>query len=182
MVAPARQTLTCGDMVRYAQYENIMAMLQTAATLVWRVCPFESLKSWFAFVCPRGAWRHGFTRPPQFCVSESKRSLGVSCRTPLTHSCAECNRSNLLLSGLVLFLTLYFILTTCRYERNKHIFPASRWETYDPSKKWDKYTIHGGTCGRPNRRAHTSACALNILTHRHSCLCNRHYTEAFLSV
>eukprot|EP00802_Teleaulax_amphioxeia_P017676 Tamp_17841.p1 GENE.Tamp_17841~~Tamp_17841.p1 ORF type:complete len:350 (+),score=144.05 Tamp_17841:25-1050(+) len=30
------------------------------------------------------------------------------------------------------------------YERNKHIFPASRWETYDPQKKWDKYTIHGG--------------------------------------
>ena len=30
-----------------------------------------------------------------------------------------------------------------RYERNKHIFPASRWEVYDPQKKWDKYTIHG---------------------------------------
>jgi len=30
------------------------------------------------------------------------------------------------------------------YERNKHIFPASRWEVYDPQKKWDKYTIHGG--------------------------------------
>eukprot|EP00037_Helgoeca_nana_P020227 m.199894 g.199894 ORF g.199894 m.199894 type:complete len:329 (-) comp25182_c2_seq1:1258-2244(-) len=27
------------------------------------------------------------------------------------------------------------------YERNKHIFPASRWEMYDPEKKWDKYTI-----------------------------------------
>ncbi|XP_033098774.1 protein FAM50A-like [Anneissia japonica] len=27
------------------------------------------------------------------------------------------------------------------YERNKHIFPASRWEIYDPEKKWDKYTI-----------------------------------------
>lgn len=27
------------------------------------------------------------------------------------------------------------------YERNKHIFPASRWEPYDPEKKWDKYTI-----------------------------------------
>lgn len=27
------------------------------------------------------------------------------------------------------------------YERNKHIFPASRWETFDPAKKWDKYTI-----------------------------------------
>ncbi|DBA03667.1 TPA: hypothetical protein N0F65_006846 [Lagenidium giganteum] len=30
------------------------------------------------------------------------------------------------------------------YEKNKHIFPASRWEVYDPSVKWEKYTIHGG--------------------------------------
>mmetsp|Transcript_5398 Transcript_5398/g.13064 ORF Transcript_5398/g.13064 Transcript_5398/m.13064 type:complete len:334 (-) Transcript_5398:186-1187(-) len=30
------------------------------------------------------------------------------------------------------------------YERNKHIFPASRWEVFDPSKKWEKYSIHGG--------------------------------------
>lgn len=29
------------------------------------------------------------------------------------------------------------------FERNKHIFPASRWEVYDPKKKWDRYTIHG---------------------------------------
>ncbi|XP_005094663.1 protein FAM50 homolog [Aplysia californica] len=27
------------------------------------------------------------------------------------------------------------------YERNKHIFPASRWEPYDPEKSWDNYTI-----------------------------------------
>ncbi|KAM6186378.1 protein FAM50B [Rhynchocyon petersi] len=27
------------------------------------------------------------------------------------------------------------------YEKNKHIFPACRWEPYDPEKKWDKYTI-----------------------------------------
>ena len=27
------------------------------------------------------------------------------------------------------------------YERNKHIFPASRWEPYDPEKQWDKYTV-----------------------------------------
>lgn len=27
------------------------------------------------------------------------------------------------------------------YERNKHIFPASRWEPYDPERKWDKYTV-----------------------------------------
>uniref|UniRef100_A0A8C0HE45 Family with sequence similarity 50 member B n=1 Tax=Chelonoidis abingdonii TaxID=106734 RepID=A0A8C0HE45_CHEAB len=31
------------------------------------------------------------------------------------------------------------------YEKNKHIFPASRWEPYDPEKKWDKYTVSGGT-------------------------------------
>ena len=30
------------------------------------------------------------------------------------------------------------------YERNKHIFPASRWEVYDPQKKFDAYTIRGG--------------------------------------
>jgi len=29
------------------------------------------------------------------------------------------------------------------YERNKHIFPASRWEVYDPAVKREKYTIHG---------------------------------------
>lgn len=28
------------------------------------------------------------------------------------------------------------------YERNKHIFPASRWEPYDPTKSYDKYTCH----------------------------------------
>eukprot|EP01043_Picozoa_sp_COSAG02_P041015 COSAG02_NODE_3366_length_6865_cov_21.795300_2_plen_333_part_00 len=30
------------------------------------------------------------------------------------------------------------------YERNKHIFPASRWEIYDPNKEYGDYTIHGG--------------------------------------
>ncbi|XP_062522683.1 protein FAM50A-like [Corticium candelabrum] len=30
------------------------------------------------------------------------------------------------------------------YERNKHIFPASRWEPYDPQRKWEKYTIGDG--------------------------------------
>jgi len=30
------------------------------------------------------------------------------------------------------------------YERNKHIFPASRWEIYDPLKEYGTYTIHGG--------------------------------------
>jgi len=28
------------------------------------------------------------------------------------------------------------------YERNKHIFPASRWEIYDPQIQREKYTIH----------------------------------------
>ncbi|KZT11334.1 XAP5-domain-containing protein [Laetiporus sulphureus 93-53] len=27
------------------------------------------------------------------------------------------------------------------YQRNKHIFPASRWEVYDPERKYGKYTI-----------------------------------------
>jgi protein FAM50 len=30
------------------------------------------------------------------------------------------------------------------FERNKHIFPASRWEIYDPLKTYGKYTIAGG--------------------------------------
>ena len=29
------------------------------------------------------------------------------------------------------------------YERNKHVFPASRWEIYDPAVVRDTYTIHG---------------------------------------
>ncbi|POM73306.1 XAP-5-like protein [Phytophthora palmivora] len=29
------------------------------------------------------------------------------------------------------------------YEKNKHIFPASRWEVYDPNIIREKYTIHG---------------------------------------
>ena len=31
------------------------------------------------------------------------------------------------------------------YERNKHIFPASRWEPYDPTKTYAKYTISDKT-------------------------------------
>ncbi|KAG2259347.1 hypothetical protein Bca52824_078641 [Brassica carinata] len=32
------------------------------------------------------------------------------------------------------------------YEKNKHIFPASRWEIYDPTKKWERSinSIEGG--------------------------------------
>ncbi|KAL9188759.1 hypothetical protein ACHAXT_007137 [Thalassiosira profunda] len=30
------------------------------------------------------------------------------------------------------------------FDRNKHIFPASRWEIYDPAKEYGTYTIHGG--------------------------------------
>eukprot|EP00743_Colponemidia_sp_Colp-15_P002523 GILK01002735.1.p1 GENE.GILK01002735.1~~GILK01002735.1.p1 ORF type:complete len:288 (-),score=74.18 GILK01002735.1:206-1069(-) len=30
------------------------------------------------------------------------------------------------------------------FDRNKHIFPASRWEVYDPNKSFDLYTIRGG--------------------------------------
>ncbi|CAG0881607.1 unnamed protein product [Cyprideis torosa] len=35
------------------------------------------------------------------------------------------------------------IITRSWYEKNKHIFPASRWEPYDPNKVYDKYTVHG---------------------------------------
>jgi protein FAM50 len=30
------------------------------------------------------------------------------------------------------------------YDKNKHIFPASRWEVFDPTKDYGRYTIHGG--------------------------------------
>ena len=30
------------------------------------------------------------------------------------------------------------------YEKNKHIFPASRWELWEPGKEYGGYTIHGG--------------------------------------
>ncbi|XP_055617425.1 protein FAM50 homolog [Toxorhynchites rutilus septentrionalis] len=33
------------------------------------------------------------------------------------------------------------VLLRSWYERNKHIFPASRWEPYDPTKVYEKYTI-----------------------------------------
>lgn len=33
------------------------------------------------------------------------------------------------------------VLLRSWYERNKHIFPASRWDPYDPTKVYDKYTI-----------------------------------------
>ncbi|UYV74674.1 FAM50A [Cordylochernes scorpioides] len=33
------------------------------------------------------------------------------------------------------------VLLRSWYERNKHIFPASRWEPYDPAKSFEKYTI-----------------------------------------
>jgi len=34
------------------------------------------------------------------------------------------------------------VLLRSWYERNKHIFPASRWEPYDPTKTYSKYTVH----------------------------------------
>jgi len=33
------------------------------------------------------------------------------------------------------------VLLRSWYERNKHIFPASRWEPYDPTKSYEKYTV-----------------------------------------
>lgn len=42
------------------------------------------------------------------------------------------------------FLMFYYDLFICFrswYERNKHIFPASRWEPFDPTKSYDKYTV-----------------------------------------
>ncbi|KAM7299787.1 hypothetical protein ISCGN_020356 [Ixodes scapularis] len=33
------------------------------------------------------------------------------------------------------------VLLRSWYERNKHIFPASRWEPYDPARSYDRYTV-----------------------------------------
>ncbi|KAL1140922.1 hypothetical protein AAG570_000850 [Ranatra chinensis] len=33
------------------------------------------------------------------------------------------------------------VLLRSWYERNKHIFPASRWQPFDPTKSYEKYTI-----------------------------------------
>jgi protein FAM50 len=30
------------------------------------------------------------------------------------------------------------------FEKNKHVFPLSRYELYDPNKSYEKYTTHGG--------------------------------------
>jgi protein FAM50 len=39
------------------------------------------------------------------------------------------------------------------YDRNKHIFPASRWEVYDPSVKRDEsYTTHGKEVAKSNNK------------------------------
>ena len=37
------------------------------------------------------------------------------------------------------------------YERNKHIFPASRWEVYEPGKEYGGYTIHGGEVNKEKK-------------------------------
>lgn len=45
-----------------------------------------------------------------------------------------------------LWITSFFLskkVTRAIYERKKTSFPASRWEVFDPSKKFEKYTIHG---------------------------------------
>ncbi|KAJ2636295.1 hypothetical protein GGF44_003163 [Coemansia sp. RSA 1694] len=36
------------------------------------------------------------------------------------------------------------------YERNKHIFPANRWEVFDPEKNYGSYTIRDSKKGNPN--------------------------------
>jgi protein FAM50 len=38
------------------------------------------------------------------------------------------------------------------YERNKHIFPASRWEVYDPAKNYGTYTIGGGIITKKEKK------------------------------
>jgi len=37
------------------------------------------------------------------------------------------------------------------YERNKHIFPASRWEPYDPTKTYEKYSVADSQANDTNK-------------------------------
>lgn len=41
------------------------------------------------------------------------------------------------------FLFTGKVITRSFYEKNKHIFPYSRYEVYDPNKEYSRYTIHG---------------------------------------
>lgn len=66
-----------------------------------------------------GRRARGGESPPRPLAAQSHRVLSV--RPPQSHAGKVVLRS--------------------WYEKNKHIFPASRWEPYDPEKKWDKYTV-----------------------------------------
>ena len=69
--------------------------------------------------------------------------------------CLGCHSPLKRCISVILLLTFFFLLLLSFsnqshagkvvmrhwFERNKHIFPASRWEPYDPEKKWDKYTV-----------------------------------------
>ena len=53
------------------------------------------------------------------------------------------------------------------YDRNKHIFPVSRWEVSDPTKDYGRYTMHGGTLHKKPDRLGSSSCLIgdkNIIT------------------
>lgn len=54
-----------------------------------------------------------------------------------------CENKQILSAALLFYLKSHAGKVVLRswYEKNKHIFPASRWEPYDPEKKWDKYTV-----------------------------------------
>uniref|UniRef100_A0A670KPV7 Family with sequence similarity 50 member B n=1 Tax=Podarcis muralis TaxID=64176 RepID=A0A670KPV7_PODMU len=63
------------------------------------------------------------------------------------------------------------------YEKNKHIFPASRWEPYDPEKKWDKYTVGSGGswgkgCGKDGGALKEGERRLKYWEFRMTCLAN----------
>ncbi|CAG2179409.1 unnamed protein product, partial [Oppiella nova] len=62
------------------------------------------------------------------------------------------------------------VLLRAWYERNKHIFPASRWEPYDPTKNYDKYTI-----GDRSMRARTVH--LPLLVRTLYCLSRQSYVQ-----
>jgi len=61
----------------------------------------------------------------------------------------------------------------CRYERNKHIFPASRWETYDPQKKFVPSPLFVKTHAHARSHTHvpSRACPHATCVMRDVCVC-----------
>uniref|UniRef100_A0A8C8C5W0 FAM50A/XAP5 C-terminal domain-containing protein n=1 Tax=Oncorhynchus tshawytscha TaxID=74940 RepID=A0A8C8C5W0_ONCTS len=75
-----------------------------------------------------------------FIVTKARGKSGEPIHIVLIFNIQVCFESKLFVSAAS---HAGKVVLRCWYEKNKHIFPASRWEPYDPEKKWDKYTVSG---------------------------------------